>query len=719
MTPETEAPRLSLPRKLGFAGFTVLLIFSLAELVLGLAGLKPGAQTRDPYVGFVAGVPLYEPVTGADGETELVTSPRKRTLFNEQSFPMRKGPGTYRIFCLGGSTTYGRPYDDRTSFAGWLRSYLDALDPGRDWEVINAGGISYASYRVALLMEELVEYEPDLFIIYTGQNEFLERRTYAGIQDIPAWIRKVNLLLGHTRVFTALENAISGSRSSRTAKSNEGATLLPAEVKTILDGSVGPTDYVRDDELRNDIVEHYRFNLERMIEIARRAGAGVMFVRPASNLGHCAPFKSEFSSGLSESVREQWSRLMEQARHADDPAQALVMVEQALALDPRRADSHYLHGEILRVRGDNLAAAAAFSRALNEDVCSLRAPDEVLDALGQVCATREVPLVDYESLVERGSPGGIPGEEIFLDHVHPTIEGNRILGEALFGELVDQGIATPSDTWGPEVQNMVEIRLLAGIDQKEHAAALRNLSKVLHWAGKFEEAEALALRALDLDPEDPAALLQLGLARKQEGRFEEAELLFLRAIAIEPRAGELHGALGSLFLVDGRPAEARTALIEAVTLRPDDPTILNNFGLALLLTGDAELALAEFGRVHEIDPTDARSWNNQGSAELELRRFGAAVTSYSRALELVPEYVAAHYGLAVALGQTGEDEKATRSLERVIELDRDHVRAHYALGTLHRRNDRTAQAIKEFEQVLRLDPSHPQAGKYLAELRGD
>ena len=44
--------------------------------------------------------------------------------------------------------------------------------------MINAGGISYASYRVAVVIKELARYEPDLFIIYTGHNEFLEERTY-------------------------------------------------------------------------------------------------------------------------------------------------------------------------------------------------------------------------------------------------------------------------------------------------------------------------------------------------------------------------------------------------------------------------------------------------------------------------------------------------------------------------------------------------------------
>ena len=41
-----------------------------------------------------------------------------------------------------------------------LRAFLPAVDAERDWEVVNAGGISYASYRVVRLMEALADREP-------------------------------------------------------------------------------------------------------------------------------------------------------------------------------------------------------------------------------------------------------------------------------------------------------------------------------------------------------------------------------------------------------------------------------------------------------------------------------------------------------------------------------------------------------------------------------
>jgi len=66
-------------------------------------------------------VPLFVEETDPDGRKFLATPENKLVFFNQQRFPREKAPETYRIFCLGGSTTYGRPYNDTTSFAGWLR----------------------------------------------------------------------------------------------------------------------------------------------------------------------------------------------------------------------------------------------------------------------------------------------------------------------------------------------------------------------------------------------------------------------------------------------------------------------------------------------------------------------------------------------------------------------------------------------------------------------
>ena len=167
-------------------GLVVTAIFYAGvELILLLTGVEPVLYAEDPYVGFSSKIPLFVEQRDDADDPWMATARNKLALFNPQRFRARKRGEAYRVFCVGGSTTYGRPYGDSTSFCGWLRELLPAIDPSRQWEVVNAGGISYASYRVALLMEELARYEPDLFVVYSGHNEFLERRTYGSNPSSP------------------------------------------------------------------------------------------------------------------------------------------------------------------------------------------------------------------------------------------------------------------------------------------------------------------------------------------------------------------------------------------------------------------------------------------------------------------------------------------------------------------------------------------------------
>jgi len=79
----------------------------------------------------------------------------------------------YRIFITGGSTAFGfGSTSDETTIAGFLQESFDNEFKNLNVEIINAGVNGADSYREILLIKEnLVEYEPDLIISYTGTND--------------------------------------------------------------------------------------------------------------------------------------------------------------------------------------------------------------------------------------------------------------------------------------------------------------------------------------------------------------------------------------------------------------------------------------------------------------------------------------------------------------------------------------------------------------------
>ncbi|UCC29442.1 MAG: SGNH/GDSL hydrolase family protein [Phycisphaerales bacterium] len=344
---------LSRCKKLLFAAVILLAVPAAMEALLALTGVKAAIATHDPYVGFRSEVPLFTKERDRLGRLIYQTAQNKRLLFNQQSFLAKKDRHTYRIFCMGGSTTHGRPYRDKTSFAGWLRLFLNAADPSRTWEVINCGGVSYASYRVAGLMEELARYEPDLFIIYSGHNEFLERRTYSGIIEEHPVVTELQLLFNRSRVASLMRSGIRSVAPGRRDAARE-QYLLTGEVKTLLDASAGLDLYHRDEGLRRQILDHYRFNLGRMVAIARSAGADVIFIQPAANLKDFSPFKSEHRNDLTGSELRAWEGFFRDAldaMSAGEYGRARQAFENAMAIDDRYAQLHYELGRALFAPG--------------------------------------------------------------------------------------------------------------------------------------------------------------------------------------------------------------------------------------------------------------------------------------------------------------------------------------------------------------------------------
>ncbi len=614
-----------------------VVFFGVLELILAAGGVEPALDHEDPFVGFAGKVPLFVPEHSADGDDWLVTANGKLELFNLQRFPTRKAPHTFRIFCLGGSTTYGRPYADGTSFAGWLRTILPAIDPARRWEVINAGGISYASYRVARLMEEIAHYEPDLLIVYSGQNEFLEERTYSSIRDLPGPVRELSAILARTRSWTVMASAMKRLGLSADEGGEEERFLLPEAVAATLDRSAGLDLYRRDDELREQILRHYRASLQRMAAIARSAGSALIFVTPASNLRSSSPFKSEHTQGVPPEQLARSEQLLEIGRRQNRTgawAEALSTLDEALALDPRFAALHYQRGLALFALERFAEAKQAFVRARDEDVCPLRFLSEMGLVLEEVSASTGTRLVDFVDLLERDLERrrghSILGKEDFLDHVHPTIGGHRRLALALTEAMRQDGLLPATAKLSDQAHAAVTRQVEELIDPRKHAEALASLAWTLDWAGKQDESRRLALEALESGVETPRILLIAGKHSALQGDVDTARDLYRRAVRADPLSPTPHYQMGLLSIEHGELEAAAAHFFLATVLWPDDAKAHERLGQVMAERGRYGLAVASLEEAKRRDPG-----RRSTEAMIErVRRYAGAALDFVEAPEI-------------------------------------------------------------------------------------
>jgi tetratricopeptide (TPR) repeat protein len=682
--------RLSAVKQIFFTILIFLLFFAGSELVLSLIGIKPLSLTEDPMVGFADNAPLFVKQKRSDGAVVYRTAENKLQHFNDQSFPETKGKNTCRIFCLGGSTTYGHPYNNKLSFCGWLDAYLKETDPDTTWEVINAGGISYASYRVAKLMQELTRYEPDLFIVYSGQNEFLERRSYGELADLPSWLVNLDSALNRTRIYSGLKQ-ISEELRPESFKKAKKRYELSGEVKTMLAYTAGPTSYHRDDTLRLQILNHYSFNLERMVLLAEEAGAGIIFVTPVVNLKDVSPFKSEFKEGLSAQAMDLFNGLLEKGiklHEEGNPSGALQVYKQAFEIDNRYAELYFRIGRALFDLKGYEKAEHAFKRAVDEDVAPLRALSAMRTILFDVTSKYGVPLVDFEKILKQAYlekyDHAVFGNEFFMDHVHTNDEAYRILGLSLLDTLKKEGLISSEHTLTETRMVKVAQQVRSSIDSEYYRESLLNLAKVFDWAGKIEETEHLLQKSIELYGPQGEVYILLGTALLKKGEIDKSIDMFQKALNTGYETPTLYMRLADAYRTAGRFREALEAYKNKLRLDGLEYEAHTLYGIVYAFQGDHKTAIFHFKESLRLKPDYiVASINMVGSLYLE-NRFDEVMLIAKEVLKQDPNQYKMHFIIGDILLDRGDREGAIQYLSKALKIAPDFRKAQESLDKARR-----------------------------------
>ncbi len=451
-----------------------LLPILIAEMLLRAWGLPHPSATADPFVDLHQLRPLFRPAKQAEF---MELDPSRLNLFQPVSFRRKKPSGCFRVFALGGSTTYGEPYQAATAFPKWTELSLQAAAPEQEIEVINCGGLSYASYRVLAILREVLQYEPDLIVVYTGQNEYLERRTYEDTAESPLFGR-----LSHLRIVQCVQQLL-GNSVAAPRDQFKNRTAMQAEVDALLDYSGGLQEYHRYAAWREPVIEHFRWNIEQMCQLCRVADVGLLLVNPVTNLLDCPPIKFESDAKLSPAELARFEELWDEGRTTPQPQTAKELLEQAHRLDPRHAGVNYALGRLAYARGEDVLAKEYLVQAKDTDVCPLRATSQLQQTLLNCAVENGVALVDADRLFSDLSDRGIVGQRWLVDHIHPSVEGHQRLGQAIAERTIDSDLfpaAIDRDAWRAEQQRLFQ-QHLDSLGEEYYQRGKQRLRGLLLW----------------------------------------------------------------------------------------------------------------------------------------------------------------------------------------------------------------------------------------------
>jgi tetratricopeptide (TPR) repeat protein len=352
-------------------------------------------------------------------------------------FDAEKPPDTLRVFCLGGSASAGWPHPKQEIYSAYLEQGLQRAFPHKRIQVINASAHAYAAYRVRLIFDQVIELDPDLIVVWSGNNEFLEKRTYLPTRESLEPLLDVANQLASFRVARAWlgprlfpDNALSGEQRQHTAYA------VWSKIKQVA------LDLRADPEQFSQVKSHYRLSIESMVKRAAETGVPVLLVSVPVNLRDWHPNVSQHA--LSGMQRVAWKIRYDAARVAvldGDPQLAVRHFRAALERDPGHAESHFLLARALEQTGDPAGAIQHFQRARDLDHNPFRAISDFNASLREIAVLHpNAYLADAETAFSQASAPYAPGFDLFLDYVHPARAGNLIVAETVFDRIVENDL---------------------------------------------------------------------------------------------------------------------------------------------------------------------------------------------------------------------------------------------------------------------------------------
>jgi Flp pilus assembly protein TadD len=533
------------------------------------------------------------------------TNPDFASLFLPGNFDLRplnlriaehKAPNTVRIVVLGESAAQGVPVPS-FAFAPQLRAQLRHRYPGKEFEVINTGIVAINSHVVYQIAREMARFEPDIFVVYMGNNEVVGPYgpgcAYLSTMP-PLWVIRASVFVRSTRTGQLLGSLV-GRLSPRMSAAEWGGMSM------FVNNAVAG-----DDPRLGAVYGNFEANLRGIVDAASGAGARTLLCTVVANLKDCPPLLSRHSQGLSTTELADWQVAFDHGRVAwmlGDNPRARELLNKALGIDPHFADTLFMLGSLDLQSGDTAAARKHFTDALHWDSLRFRPDTRINEIVREVAREAKGGASLLDSALALGSDpasnGPPSGRDILFEHVHFDWPGNyrlarlmaRSAAASIFGGdpgdsgWLDEAACAGAVAYTPHERLPMLLRIEVLVrkppftNQLTHVEDEAQLYHQIEAARKeallpsvLEGASVTVKAALTRDPDNPALLGVLEGVDLDQGNDEDA-------LAVSRRLAEL-------LPLDFAPAADEASILKRLGRYDEADEILRK---AAVSSGDADM----------------------------------------------------------------------------------------------------------------------------------
>ncbi|HMI60661.1 MAG TPA: hypothetical protein VK518_07135 [Puia sp.] len=565
-------------------------------------------------------------VMNPEASKKYFTDQLNATTGNREPFRKVKERDVLRVFVLGESTTIGYPYFHNGSFHRWLLYRLMSDHPDKKIEMVNVSLTAVNSYTVLGFSKEVVNYQPDAVLIYTGHNEYYGALGVGSTNRIGGSPRLVNFLLRlrEYKVVQLMTRMIGGvGRIFSSDKSKSGKTRMELMVA---DQQIeyGSSQFFWG-------IDQFRENMDQALGIFSRAHVPVFFSNLVSNEKDLRPFVSlPDGSQLASTFRQQYNQ-GKQALGAGDTVAAGHYFMTADHIDSSYAQCRYYLGGLAYARGDFASAAHYYESAKELDALRFRAPDSINGVIRDLCRKyKDVHLVDARAAFVSASEHGMIGGNLILEHVHPNLMGYALLSDVFYRAMKEEKIVEGGR--GMSFEQLLRDMPITAVDSLNGAYRIDNLKHywpfsdsagavglpsrdVLHVSGPEEElAYAVAFEHLPWEE----AMSRLYEYYSKRADWKNARTVMEAMVLEHPNESEYLVRAAMLCLRQDRPVDAMPYLDHAITNSAEGPS-LQRIRMAALEVIRLQADLAKDSTSGKIRDSIAHWYQWMGNKEAALK----------------------------------------------------------------------------------------------------
>jgi tetratricopeptide (TPR) repeat protein len=406
------------PRLWLFRGIAISLPFlalALVEVVLRVFGWGgyPAWIREAGKLPSGAAVCMVEP---AASKPYFYANPKRPGYAEQSNFVMPKPPGILRVFLIGESAAKGYPQPRNLSMGSFLREMLAAAHPDKTIEVIDLGTTAVASFPLVYQVREALDFSPDLYVVYVGNNEFFGAYGTGSINSsgtLPPAVMRLQRWLRGLALVQVLDSLVHGRAD---------------ENRSLMEEMIGRISIPADSPLREAAARNLRENLGTMFSEIRAAGIPAIACTTASNESGMAPIGRDLPVDT-----EKFQTLLREAQSSLDahPERAAGLLREAVTLAPNHASAHFLLGQALAASGNRTAAREAFLQARDLDTMPWRAVSQTEEAIRDAARSAGILLCDIAVIFREADSSGATGWELMDDHVHLSLAGQQKAARAM------------------------------------------------------------------------------------------------------------------------------------------------------------------------------------------------------------------------------------------------------------------------------------------------